>query len=131
MKKSIFLVLPLCTALYSPTQAADFSIAFEWGDIPSCSDGYPNNVKNPRFELMNVPATTQSITFEMNDLDVDYYHGDGVAKYDGKDVIESGVFEYESPCPPGGVHTYEWMAKAMDSAGQVLAQATARRKYPE
>ena len=131
MRKLMLSVLTILGFLCSPVLAAGFSIAFEWGDIPSCDDGYPNRVKSPRFALMNVPPATKSIKFEMNDLDVDYYHGEGIAKYDGKDAIELGAFEYQSPCPPSGVHTYEWVAQAMDSSGKVLAEAKVQRKYPE
>jgi len=52
--------------------------------------------------------------------------------YSGQDAIAPGAFKYKSPCPPGGVHTYEWTATAMtDRGGGVLGTASATRQYPE
>jgi phosphatidylethanolamine-binding protein (PEBP) family uncharacterized protein len=112
--------------------AAEFSFTFEWGDIPLCTDGFPNRVSNPIFKLTGVPAGTQSIDFNMTDLDVPSYdHGGGNAGYSGNDVIGPGAFKYNSPCPPDGAHTYEWSAEAKDASGKTLASAKARTKYPE
>jgi len=121
---------------FLPTVAlsAEFGIAFDWGDIPLCTSGSPNTVKNPAFKLTNVPKGTKFISFTMTDLDVpSYNHGGGTVEYKGQTLIERGAFEYESPCPPGGSHTYEWEAKAKDGDGffsGTLGTAKASRQYP-
>ena len=50
--------------LVSPVTTGEFSISFEWGDIPSCSNGQPNSVPNPIFVLLNVPKGTKYIVLE-------------------------------------------------------------------
>ncbi len=114
--------------------AADFAIAFEWGDIPLCTSGTPNIVDNPRFTLQNVPKGTKFIKFKLVDLDApSYLHGGGTVEYTGQEVIEPGAFKYESPCPPSGSHTYEWAARARKSSGSFggsLATASASKSYP-
>ena len=110
---------------------ADFSFTFEWGDIPLCTSGRPGIVPSPKFVVTGVPAGTTAIAFRLTDLDAPHYnHGGGVVPVSGDGVIPPGAFTYKSPCPPGGVHTYQWEAVALD--GDVpLATAFARRRYPE
>lgn len=118
-----------CLSLSQQAHAFDFS--FKWGNIPKCTTGRPGKVPNPEFALRNVPKGTASIRFDMKDLAVPRYpHGGGVAKYSGKNRVAPGAFKYNSPCPPGGRHTYEWTAVAKDKSGRSLATAKARRKYP-
>lgn len=106
-------------------------LSFSWGDIPLCTSGRPNIVPNPIFELSDVPAGTERIDFRMTDLDVPTYnHGGGSVAVSGDGTVRPGAFTYKSPCPPGGVHTYEWEAKAI-GGGRVLATARATRPYPE
>lgn len=106
-------------------------LSFTWGDIPLCTSGRPNIVPNPVFELTNVPAGTERVDFRMTDLDVpSYNHGGGSAVVTGDGTVASGAFTYKSPCPPNGVHTYEWVAEAV-GGGRVLATARATRPYPE
>lgn len=118
-------------ALSATTAAAEFTISFEWGDIPLCTSGKPNRVGSPAFTLRGVPAGTTSIDFRLKDLDVpNYNHGGGKVKIGSDGKMPFGVFKYKSPCPPGGAHTYEWTATA--KAGKtVLGRAKAKRKYPE
>ena len=111
--------------------AAAFDFSFQWGNIPKCTTGRPGRVPNPVFKLSKVPKGTATIRFDMKDLAVPRYpHGGGKASYSGKNTIQPGAFKYNSPCPPGGRHTYEWTAVAKDKAGKTLASAKARRKYP-
>ena len=111
--------------------AADFGFSFDWGNIKRCTSGNPNRVPNPVFSLKNVPAGTAKINFRMKDLNVpSYNHGGGKANYSGSATSAPGAFKYKSPCPPGGQHTYEWTATALDSKGKKIAVATARKKYP-
>lgn len=122
----------LGAAMLSATAAlADFTISFEWGDIPSCHTGRPNTVGSPAFVLKGVPAGTTKIQFRLKDLNApNYNHGGGTVKVGRDGQLPFGVFKYKSPCPPGGVHTYEWTATAK-SGNKTLARAKARRKYPE
>ena len=134
MKKLMF-ILCVMAFVHSPLASADeFSISFEWGDIPLCNTGKPNTVSNPRFELTNVPDGTKFIYFKMKDLDVPQYdHGGGVVEFTGQSIIEPGAFTYRSPCPPGGSHTYQWEATAKSKKsmfGGKLGKAQASVDYP-
>jgi len=129
------LVKPLVLAAAmgaSGTSAQAFSFSFDWDGLPLCTSGIPNIVPNPRFVLHNVPKGTAYIAFRLKDLDVPgFNHGGGVVPYDGEPEIEPGVFTYKSPCPPNGVHTYEWTAVAQTRVnGGALAITRARRDYP-
>lgn len=118
-------------AMTTHVYAADFSISFTWGDFKKCTSGNPFTVSNPPFKISGAPAGTAKIRFQMKDLAVpDYYHGGGTAKYSGGGSIAPGAFKYKSPCPPGGRHTYEWTAVALDAKGKKLGTAKARRQYP-
>lgn len=121
--------------LASNAAANEFTISFEWGDIPLCTSGSPNTVANPKFVLSNVPEGTKYIRFVMTDLDVPSYdHGGGMVEYTGQKTIEPGAFKYRSPCPPAGSHKYKWTATAKKKKGLFggsLGKAKATRKYPE
>ncbi|WP_346891369.1 phospholipid-binding protein [uncultured Roseibium sp.] len=111
--------------------ASAFDFSFQWGSIPKCTTGRPGRVPSPVFKLRNVPKGTATIRFDMKDLAVPTYaHGGGTVKYAGKKTIGAGAFKYNSPCPPGGSHPYQWTAVAKDKSGKKLATATAKRKYP-
>lgn len=115
----------------TPASAARFELAFDWGDIPLCTSGNPNIVPNPEFRLAGVPDGAVSIRFKMVDRDVPSYpHGGGTVPWTGEATIAPGAFEYKSPCPPSGSHTYEWTATALDAAGNELAVAKASKRYP-
>jgi phosphatidylethanolamine-binding protein (PEBP) family uncharacterized protein len=117
-----------------PAAADEFTLSFEWGDIPLCTSGRPNIVPNPRFVLTNIPQGTKYIQFKMTDLDVpSYNHGGGTVEYKGGTIIESGAFKYKSPCPPSGSHRYRWTATAKEKTGFFsgsLGKAQMDRKYP-
>lgn len=134
VKKCVFLVFPLIL-LVTPVIASDFSISFEWGDIPLCTSGNPNTVPNPRFVLVNVPEGTKFIQFTMTDLDApNYNHGGGTIAYTGNNIIEPGAFKYQSPCPPSGSHRYQWTATAKKKTGFFsgsLGKAQATKSYPK
>lgn len=106
-------------------------LSFSWGDIPLCTSGRPGVVPNPAFTLSEVPDGTEWVNFRMTDLDVPTYdHGGGRVAVTGDGTVTPGAFSYRSPCPPGQVHTYEWVAEAV-GGGKVLAVARAERPYPE
>ena len=116
---------------FSAAQAADFAISFEWGDLKKCTNGNPNRVTNPLFNLSGVPAGTAVINFQMKDLNVpSFYHGGGKVQYTGGSSVKPGAFRYLSPCPPGGRHMYQWTATALDSKGKKLGEAKAKKQYP-
>ncbi|AXS41456.1 phospholipid-binding protein [Breoghania sp. L-A4] len=124
-------VFIVSAGVLSAQPAAAFSLSFDWGNIPKCTTGRPGRVPNPVFKLGKVPKGTATIRFDLKDLQVPRYpHGGGKVAYTGKSTIAPGAFKYNSPCPPGGRHTYEWTAVAQDKAGKVLATAKAKRKYP-
>ncbi|MEH6631433.1 MAG: hypothetical protein V7776_11420 [Halopseudomonas aestusnigri] len=135
MKKNILISALFGTSILfsSPLKADDFSISFEeWGDFKKCTSGRPIRVTNPLFKLNSVPEGTVLIKFSLQDLNArSYQHGGGKIKYSGQEITESGAFKYESPCPPRGVHTYQWTAKAYDTEGEILAKAKVKKKYPE
>jgi hypothetical protein len=117
--------------LSATTASAEFSISFEWGDIPDCRTGRPNIVGSPAFTLKGVPEGTTSVHFKLTDLDAPAYnHGGGTVAVTHDGTLPFGAFTHKSPCPPGGVHTYEWTATALQGKKK-LAVAKARRKYPE
>jgi len=117
--------------LFATSASAEFSFTFEWGDIPNCRTGRPNTVGSPAFVLKDVPAGTTSVRFKLKDRNApSYNHGGGKVAVSGDGPLPFGAFKYKSPCPPGGVHTYEWTATALQGKTK-LEHATARRKYPE
>lgn len=128
------ILLPACMIVFAPmAQAADFELKFSsWGGIPLCSSGQPGMVGNPSFQLNNLPEGTTSVQLRLKDLDVPGYNHGGSKRLnireDGR--IAAGTFRYKSPCPPSGVHTYEWTATAR-KGGKSLGSASARRRYPD
>tara|TARA_B100000029_G_scaffold345910_1_gene338281 strand:- start:365 stop:772 length:408 start_codon:yes stop_codon:yes gene_type:complete len=128
------LAVTLITLTATVSYAGDFAISFEWGNIKKCTSGRPNTVPNPIFQLENVPEGTTWIYFKMDDKDApSYNHGGGWVEYTGQTKIEPGVFKYESPCPPGGQHNYEWTAtakKKKSSWGGTIGKAKASKMYP-
>lgn len=126
------ILLTGATLLASPA-LADMSLGFaSWGDIPRCTSGRPNSVGNPAFKLSGVPSGTATVEFRLKDRNVpSYNHGGAKLKITKSGTVPFGTFKYKSPCPPSGVHTYEWTATARDGSGKVVATAKAQRKYPE
>lgn len=134
MRRGFAPLLLVATLFTTATNAAEFSIAFEWGDIPLCTSGLPNKIPNPRFTVSNVPPETKIISFRLTDLDAPSYdHGGGNVAFSGQSVIEPGAFTYKSPCPPSGSHRYQWTASAKngtDISSGSIASATAKKSYP-
>jgi phosphatidylethanolamine-binding protein (PEBP) family uncharacterized protein len=118
------LAWPLAAA--NAASAKAMSLAFSWVGIPACSSA------PPAFKLVNAPAGTKFIDFELTDLDAPgFHHGGGVVAFNGGDVVPSASFAYTGPCPPGGgTHQYQWTATALDANKGELARATATRTFP-
>ncbi len=112
-------VLPIAGA----SQAYAFSANFAW-----CS-------ASPNFQLRDVPAGTVTLQFAMTDLDKpSFHHGGGAVGYRGQSEVPCGAFAtgFVGPAPPPGeVHTYEFVIKALAEDGTVLATTTARKRFPE
>ena len=115
------------------TSTSAFEISFNWDGLKSCNTGFPNTVGNPVFTLKDVPKDTKFIRFRLIDRDaIGYNHGTGVVEYSGQNKIPADVFKYKSPCPPDGVHRYEWSATAQTKKnGGKLDVARALRNYPD
>jgi len=110
---------------------AEFKISFQWGDIPSCTSGRPNVVGSPAFVIKGLPEGTNNVQFKLKDLNVPgFNHGGGKVKISQDGQLPFGVFKYKSPCPPNGVHKYQWTATAR-KGNKKLATAAAARNYPE
>jgi len=107
----------------SASAALAFSATFAW-----CSG-------SPNFQLTDVPKGTVTLQFAMTDLDrTGFHHGGGTVGYRGQPEVPCNAFAtgFVGPAPPPGeVHTYEFVIKALSPSGAVLATATARRKFPE
>jgi len=117
--------------LTSTVNAAEFGLAFEWGDTPKCNTGQAKKIKNPVFTLANVPDGTKILQFKMKDKQSPFNHGGGKVEYTGQTTIEPGAFKYYSPCPPNQVHTYVWTVTAKNEKKKKIGKAKAQRKFPE
>ena len=127
------IVTALALASFASTAwADDFKVTgFSWGSIGDCNSGMPNTVPNPEFTVSGVPAGTVKLSMYMLDLDAPgFNHGGGKADYTGGDKILPGAFKYQSPCPPGGAHRYEWRITALDKDGKTVGKTKTQQKYP-
>ncbi|MBJ3774748.1 YbhB/YbcL family Raf kinase inhibitor-like protein [Acuticoccus mangrovi] len=128
-------VLFACAILVAtPGSAGAFSISFDWSGLKLCNTGRPNRVGSPAFRVTGLPPGTKSVVFKLVDLDVPRYnHGGGTVTMTRSGTVPPGAFRYQSPCPPGGRHTYEWRATAKagpNGRGATLGTTSARRRYP-
>ena len=107
----------------SASSAMAFAVSFAW------CDGSPN------FQLTDVPPGTVNLQFAMTDLDKpSFHHGGGTVGYRGQPEVPCGAFAsgFVGPAPPPGeIHTYEFVIKALAPDGHVLGTTTVRRKFPE
>jgi phosphatidylethanolamine-binding protein (PEBP) family uncharacterized protein len=120
---SVALVLAL-GQIPGASRALAFSASFAW-----CPEASPN------FQLKDVPAGTVNLQFAMTDLDMpSFHHGGGTVGYRGQSEVPCGAFAsgFVGPAPPPGeVHTYEFVIKALAQNGTVLATTTSRKKFPQ
>jgi len=105
--------------------AMAMGLSFDWGPTKDCFDK-----KSPPMRVSAVPAGTAKLRFKMKDLNApDYPHGGGTVAYNGNGNLPYGAFRYTGPCPPSP-HVYQFTVEALDSAGKVLAKATAKKRFP-
>lgn len=120
---AIAIAAPFAVLLLAAPQAYAFSASFAW-----CSG-------SPNFQLRDVPEGTVTLQFAMADLDKPtFHHGGGTVGYRGQSEVPCGAFAtgFVGPAPPPGeVHTYEFVIKALAQDGTVLATTTARKRFPE
>ena len=133
MNSARILRLVIALVFFGATaHAQPFSFTFDWSDLKLCTSGSPNRVANPTFVIKGLPKGTVGVYFRLTDKNApDYNHGGGWAKITKDGTITPGAFKYQSPCPPGGSHLYEWTADARTvEQGQSLSRATSSRNYP-
>ncbi len=125
------LVCVLLSLLAVSANAGEFTIDFTWEGLKLCTSGYPNVVDNPKFVIKGLPKGTTKVSFRLKDKNVSSYnHGGGTVNMSNDGIVPRGLFRYQSPCPPGGKHKYEWTATAK-SGFKTLGKAKAMRLYPE
>lgn len=118
-------------ALSATAAAAEFTIAFAWGDTPACNTGRARTVASPAFVVRGLPKGADTVALRMQDLDAPAYnHGGGKVKISQSGTVPAGAFTYKGPCPPRAVHRYRWTATARQG-GKVLGTAAATRRFPE
>ncbi|MEM7441647.1 MAG: hypothetical protein AAF393_18875 [Pseudomonadota bacterium] len=128
--KSALITAAAFTALAYSSADAEMKLGFNWGNIPLCTTGNPNRLANPAFVLKGFPQGTTKVVFKLTDLDVpNYKHSGGTVKMSASGKVPRGAFKYKSPCPPSGMHTYEWAATGIKGS-KTLAVAKAHRNYP-
>ena len=138
MKKLLIIFSSL--GLFNFANADEVKLSFDWGDIPLCTSGNPNTVGNPVFTLSSIPKNAKWAYFKLQDRNVpSYNHGGGWVELKDNTTINSGIFDYKSPCPPSGKHTYRWTAYFTDKktslgfSGKpkgVISDTFASKKYP-
>lgn len=98
MTKQALTAAALLAATSATAGAGGFRIGFDWGDIPLCTTGHPGRVPSPVFVLENVPEGTDSVAFELHDLDAPWFeHGGGIVPVSGDGVIPPGPSPICSP----------------------------------
>jgi phosphatidylethanolamine-binding protein (PEBP) family uncharacterized protein len=111
----------------APRAAAQGSlgVSFTWRGTAACS------TIPPAFSITSIPPGAAKLRFAMKDLDVPGFdHGGGTIVYRGTGEIPIGAFAYTGPCPPGGVHRYQWTVEALDASDRVLATGQATMPFP-
>lgn len=119
-------VLSACQTAKLAENAVTLDVGFSWKDTQACSGS------SPAFNIANIPAGTETLSFRMKDLNVpSYNHGGGTVKYAGSNNIPAGAFGYKGPCPPSGSHNYQWTVKALNADGSlILGQGSATKPFP-
>ena len=113
-------------------KASDFGFEFEWVNINRCKNGNKILVNSPWFKLINVPAGTNNLIFEMKEKDnISFKNDKNIIKYRGSDEIEFGEFKYKGPCPDVGSKTYTWEIKALNRSGKEIGKAKSNSRFPE
>ncbi len=119
-------VLVGCVTLKDAPNMAPLNVSWEWKPSDNCTK------QSPAFTIASIPADTKTLDFKMVDLDVpSFNHGGGTVAYSGSGSIPAGAFLYTGPCPPSGVHRYEFTVTAINAAGDTaLGRGKAVRTFP-
>ncbi|MDV7338008.1 hypothetical protein RYZ26_00275 [Terasakiella sp. A23] len=120
------LTLSACQTAKMAENAATLDVAFNWQNTKACSG------VSPAFQIGNIPAGTETLSFRMTDLNkLSFNHGGGTVKYSGSGDIAQGAFGYTGPCPPSGQHNYRWTVQALDKSGElILGEGKATKAFP-
>ena len=138
MKK--YLIILGSLGFFNFANADEIKLSFDWGDIPLFTLGKPNIVTNPTFLLSAIPKDAKWAYFKSVDRNVpNYKHGVVWVELKGNTKINPRIFEYKSPYPPSGKHTYRWTVyftakkTSMNFSRKpkgIMSQTFKSKKYP-
>ena len=107
---------------------------------PLCNNGKPVEVKSPTFIFSSLPKDAKWVYFKIRSKNLtNFDYGGGWVRLDETKIINSGKFNYFSPCPKTGKETFEWTAyftskkSSLFFYGQplgVIFEISAKRDYP-
>ncbi|MSO93358.1 MAG: phospholipid-binding protein [Rhodospirillales bacterium] len=108
--------------------AAKLDVDFDWSKTSRCG------TESPEIRVRNVPVGTKTLAVKLVDFDAaNWNHGGGEVAYAGQAAIPPGALKagYNGPCPPGGVHTYEFTVEAINDKGDlILGEGKKAVKFP-
>ncbi|MCP4021432.1 MAG: hypothetical protein GY729_06290 [Desulfobacteraceae bacterium] len=119
------------TAFCAPKK---LGVEFTWEGIRRCTG------VSPEIKVLDIPDGTTFFEVKLKDHDApDFNHGGGKVKNDGSGIIPKKALKpdfglknrYRGPCPPMAVHNYEFTVKALDKDGNILAEGSMVRGFPE
>ena len=119
------LILGFASTNVAP-DATDLCVTFSWMGTKACTN------RSPKIKVINFPPNTKIFKVVLNDLDApSWNHGGGSVENDGMGIIHGGSLRsrYNGPCPPSGVHRYEFTVRALDADGVIIGVGKAVRKF--
>lgn len=120
-------VVGLSLAGCKPPEAANLApldVVFTWEGTVRCT------TIPPAFKIGGVPASTKTLDFTMRvGGPTGSLQGGGTVAYTGSGDIPAGAFTYLGPCP-FGTQSYNFMVRAIDASGTVMARGYATRSFP-
>ena len=103
---------------------APLDVDFTWEGTVRCT------TIPPAFKIGGVPAGTKTLDFTMRvGGPTGSLQGGGSVAYTGSGQVPAGAFGYLGPCP-FGIQNYQFMVRALDASGTVIARGAATRPYP-
>jgi phosphatidylethanolamine-binding protein (PEBP) family uncharacterized protein len=118
--------LPLADA-NAVAEGTELVVDFTFSRADRCSRS------SPEIRVSGFPAETARFEIRLKDRNVpSWNHGGGTVANDGSGVIQPGALKsgYNGPCPPSGAHTYEFTVKALDAAGNEIAEGKKKVRFP-